>query len=97
METGSKGRCWPGVQIFPEVRADGAMRLTSGAAPGHAVNRPYDGQVRGRSTAELERARRELRAQAGLVAPKPTALVPVLRLLDAVDAELESRAEGGTR
>lgn len=47
--------------------------------------------VREQSTAELERTRRELRAQVGFVRAGSPALTPVMRHLDAVNAEIDRR------
>lgn len=49
-------------------------------------------RVRELSTMELERTRRELRAQVSLVKPRSAALAPIAMHLDAVTAELDRRA-----
>ena len=56
------------------------------------VTRPHD--VRGLTTGELERARRELRVSLALVRPDSPALVPITARLHAIDAELSERDTG---
>jgi hypothetical protein len=53
-------------------------------------SRPHD--VTGLTAAELERARRELRASLALARPDSLARVPILARLTAVDTELAERA-----
>jgi hypothetical protein len=53
--------------------------------------RDYD--VRHLSTAELERAKRELRANLALITPHSPAHVPIQAQMKAIDAELADRAE----
>ena len=48
--------------------------------------------VRQFTTAELERTRRELKANLGLIAPGSPAHVPIRSHLQAIDAELAERA-----
>jgi hypothetical protein len=50
--------------------------------------------VRQQTTAELERVKRELRANLGLVTADSPARVPIQNHLRAVDAELADRADG---
>ncbi len=50
--------------------------------------------VRGLTTAELERIRRELRASLGLARPGSTACVPMLAHLSAINTELGRRSSG---
>jgi len=53
------------------------------------VTRPHD--VRGLTTGELERARRELRVSPALVRPDSPARAPIRAHLRAIDAELAER------
>ena len=53
--------------------------------------------VSGLTDAELERARRDLRASLALARPGSTACVPVLAHLSAVESELAGRSAGGLR
>jgi len=56
------------------------------------MTRPRDvGQL---TTAELEIARRQLRANLGLIAPGSPARVPILAQMRAIDAELAGRTGG---
>lgn len=48
--------------------------------------------VKHRTTAELERAKRELRANLGLITPHSPAHVPIQAHMKAIDAELTERA-----
>jgi hypothetical protein len=54
------------------------------------MTRPHD--VSQLTTAELEIARRELRANLGLITPGSPAHVPILAHMQAIDAELAGRA-----
>jgi len=54
------------------------------------MTRPHD--VSQLTTAELETARRELRANLGLITPGSPAHVPILAHMQAIDAELAGRA-----
>jgi hypothetical protein len=54
------------------------------------MTRPHD--VSQLSTAELETARRELRASLGLITPGSPAHVPIMAHMQAIDAELAGRA-----
>jgi len=56
------------------------------------MTRPHD--VSQLTTAELETARRELRANLGLITPGSPAHVPILAHMQAIDAELAGRAVG---
>jgi hypothetical protein len=62
------------------------------------VSRRDDGQdhycVRQLTTAELERVRRELQANLGLITDHSPARVPIQAHMRAIDAELAGRAEG---
>jgi hypothetical protein len=53
------------------------------------VSRPHE--VRDLASAELERARRELRASLALARPDSPVRVPIVARLSAVDAELARR------
>ena len=53
--------------------------------------------VSGLTDAELERAKRDLRASLALARPGSTACVPVLAHLSAVESELAGRSAGGLR
>ena len=57
------------------------------------MTRPHD--VRQLTTAELEVARRQLRANLGLITPGSPAHAPILAHLQAIDAELAGRAASG--
>ena len=46
------------------------------------------------STAELERAKRELQANLGMITPHSPANVPIQAHIRAIDSELAERAEG---
>ena len=46
------------------------------------------------TTAELERAKRELQANLGLITPHSPAHVPIQAQMQAIDRELAERAEG---
>ena len=59
--------------------------------PGDHVNRYHD--VRQLTKAELERAKRELQANLGLIAPGSPAHVPIQAHMRAIDAELAKRAD----
>ena len=59
------------------------------------MTRPHD--VSQLPTAELETARRELRANLGLITPGSPAHVPVLAHMQAIDAELAGRAASQQR
>jgi hypothetical protein len=54
------------------------------------MTRPHD--VRQLTTAELEVARRQLRANLGLITPGSPAHAPILAHIQAIDAELAGRA-----
>ncbi len=54
------------------------------------MTRPHD--VSQLTTAELEIARRQLRANLGLIAPGSPAHAPILAQMRAIDAELAARA-----
>ena len=54
------------------------------------MTRPHD--VSQLTTAELEIARRQLRANLGLITPGSPAHVPILAHMQAIDAELAGRA-----
>ena len=56
------------------------------------MTRPHD--VSQLTTAELETARRQLRANLGLITPGSPAHVPILAHMQAIDAELAGRAAG---
>ncbi len=59
------------------------------------MTRPHDvGQL---TTAELEIARRQLRANLGLITPGSPAHVPIMAHMQAIDAELAGRAGGQQR
>jgi hypothetical protein len=62
------------------------------------VSRRDDGQdhycVRQQTTAELERVRRELQANLGLITADSPARVPIQSHLRAIDTELADRADG---
>jgi hypothetical protein len=53
---------------------------------GHQAERPHD--VSGLTAGELERTRRELQANLGLIRPGSPARVPILAHLSAIDAAL---------
>jgi hypothetical protein len=59
------------------------------------MTRPHD--VSQLTTAELETARRELRASLGLITPGSPAHVPIQAHMQAIDAELAARAGGQQR
>jgi len=59
------------------------------------MTRPRD--VSQLTTAELDTARRQLRANLGLITPGSPAHVPVLAHIQAIDAELAGRAGGQQR
>src|ERR1035441_4614537 len=59
--------------------------------PGNNMIRYHD--VRQLSTAELERTKRDLRANLGLITPHSPAHVPIQAHMKAIDAELAERAE----
>lgn len=50
--------------------------------------------VRQQTTAELERVKRDLRANLGLISTDSPARVPIKTYLQAIDAELAERADG---
>jgi hypothetical protein len=54
------------------------------------MNRPHD--VTLLTTAELERAKRELKANLGLITPNSPAHVPIQAQMRAIDTELTQRA-----
>jgi hypothetical protein len=56
------------------------------------LSRSHD--VSGLTTAELERARRDLKASLALARPGSAAYVPILAHLSAIDAELTGRPAG---
>jgi hypothetical protein len=63
--------------------------------PGSPVPDPSRGHdVSGLTTAELERARRDLKASLALARPGSAACVPILAHLSAIDAELTGRPAG---
>ncbi len=65
---------------------DGAnMSFRSSGNPEHYYVRQF-------TTAELERTRRELRANLGLITPDSPAHVPIRSHLQAIDAEIAERA-----
>jgi hypothetical protein len=55
------------------------------------MNRDHD--VRQLTTAELERVKRDLRTNLGLITPNSPAHVPIQAHIKAIDAELAERAE----
>jgi hypothetical protein len=59
----------------------------------HVLKRNHD--VSEMTTAELERARRELEASLALARPGSTISVPVMAQVRAIDSELAERAEEG--
>ena len=59
------------------------------------MTRPHD--VSQLTTAELETARRQLRANLGLITPGSPAHVPILAHMQAIDAELAGRAASQQR
>jgi len=61
-------------------------------SPGPDPGRGHD--VSGLTTAELERARRHLKASLALARPGSAACVPILAHLSAIDAELTWRSSG---
>ena len=62
---------------------------------GSPVPEPSRGHdVSGLTTAELERARRDLKASLALARPGSAACVPILAHLSAIDAELTGRPAG---
>ena len=62
---------------------------------GSPVPEPSRGHdVSGLTTAELERARRDLKASLALARPDSAARVPILAHLSAIDAELTGRPAG---
>lgn len=61
-------------------------------SPGPDPGRSHD--VSGLTDAELERARRELRASLALARPGSAASVPILARLSAIDTELTGRSAG---
>jgi hypothetical protein len=63
-----------------------------GSSPGPHPGRSHD--VSGLTNAELERARRELRASLGLSLPGSAASVPILARLSAIETELAGRSVG---
>jgi hypothetical protein len=66
------------------------------ALSGHDdLGRPYE--VGGLTTGELERTRRELRANLALMRADSPARVPVVTYMRAINTELDERAEGQRR
>lgn len=66
------------------------QRQSRRVLPGSNMIHYHD--VKQRTTAELERAKRDLKANLGLIAPDSPAHVPIQALLRAIDAELAERA-----
>jgi len=64
---------------------DANMSFRGSGNPGHYYVRQF-------TTAELERTRRELKANLGLITPGSPAHVPIWSHLQAIDAELAERA-----
>src|ERR1039457_3205455 len=74
------------VVLLPCWRRQGRLLL-----PGNSMIRDHD--VRQLTTAELERTRRDLRTNLGLITPNSSAHVPIQAHMTAIDTELAERAE----
>lgn len=79
----------PAHHVVGYARGNG---LTEQVYPVRTEDRQDAYRVRDLSTVDLERVRRELRAQVGLVIPRSAALAPIMAHLGAVTAELDRRA-----
>jgi len=101
---GLLGRCLDVLGLDAPIRADVLRELASVRTEQDAREKTRDHrdakrryQVGELTTGELERTRRELRASLALMRADSPARAPVVTYMQAIDTELDARAEGQCR